>query len=106
MINKAQLTPLPKEEKLSKDDSYTCTLCSSQIEILSMKNNDITFKCLNNDIKNNHGLKTMSINQYIKEMEKNTYFFSICSICGQKQNSHIDNKVFKYCINKLYVVIA
>ena len=81
---------IEREENL-KNDSYTCTLCSSKIEILSIKNNNIKFKCLNNDIKNNHGLKIMPLKEYLEDMVKNTYLFSKCSICGEKQNSSFKN---------------
>ena len=82
-----------KETPADSQDSYTCTECSSHIEITSIdaKKNAITFKC------ENHGEKTMPINRYISLMEKNTYPFSICSICSLKQNENKDTPNFYYC---------
>ena len=71
--------PFEDENKITKNNSYTCTECPSQIEIYSINNIDIkiTFKCLNKDINNNHGKKSMLIKDYLREMEKNTRFFGI-----------------------------
>ena len=97
------LTPTGEENIFQKIDSYSCTLCSSQIEILSLESSDsetkITFKCLNNDIKNNHGINTMLLDEYLKEMEKNIYISFKCQICQKKQNSNFNNKIFNFCIN-------
>ena len=97
------LTPIgitEEECNLCKNDSYSCTECSSQIEILSLNEEEgkITFRCLSNN-ENNHGIITLSIKDYLNQMEKNTYAFSKCSICNLKQNSSNENKIFKYCIN-------
>ena len=79
-------------------DSYTCSYCSIQPEILSIndKDNTITFKCLNNN--ENHKTQTIPINEYINKMKNNTYLFSKCSICEQKQNEYNDTPIFSYCI--------
>ena len=92
------LTPECNDESI-KIDTYACTLCKSQVEILSINTIDskITFKCLNNE--KNHGIITMTISEYLKEMEKNIYSSFKCEICSQKQNSDLDNNIFNYCIN-------
>ena len=97
------LTPIGDSEEeynLFKNDSYSCTQCSSQIEIISLNETEgkITFRCLSNN-ENNHGIITLSIKDYLDQMEKNTYASSKCSICNLKQNSSNENKIFKYCIN-------
>ena len=84
-------SPTSKENKVTSIDSYACTECPSQIEIISInaKKNTITFEC------ENHGEKTMPINEYISLMEKNIYLFSTCSICSLSQNENKD--IFFYC---------
>ena len=52
---------------------------------------------MNNDINNNHKIQTMLINNYLKDMEKNTYLNDECSICHKKQNSDNNIPIFKYC---------
>ena len=49
------LTPECNDESI-KIDTYACTLCKSQVEILSINTikSIITFKCLNNE--KNHGI--------------------------------------------------
>ena len=96
-------SPMTMEVKeiFTKNESYTCTECQSEIEILSIDNEKITitFKCLNNDIQNNHGIKTIPIRDYINLMIKNTYLYSSCSICKKVQMNDINNLSFKFCTN-------
>lgn len=96
-------SPMPMEVKeiFTKNDSYTCTECQSEIEILSIDNKKITitFKCLNNDIQNNHGIKTIPIRDYINLMIKNTCLYSSCSICKKVQINDKNNLSFKFCTN-------
>ena len=82
-------------------ESYSCTECSSNIEILSINYNksEITFKCLNKKEENNHGTKTMSICEYIKKMKKNTYLYDKCSLCCREQSLIKNFFVLKYCVN-------
>lgn len=70
---------------------YTCTKCNSNIEIqdFNEKNNMLAFKCPN------HGNITMSINEYLEKMPKNTYLYSKCFSCKQQQNE--TGNIFKYC---------
>ena len=92
--------PLNENIYFDNNECYSCSKCSSNIEILSIdsQKSKITFKCLNKDKINNHHIQTMSINEYIKNMEKNTYLFDKCSICGKEQNSSKNFPIFKYCI--------
>ena len=73
-------TSMPIEENslLEENESYACTNCTSEIEITSLDNKkiEITFKCLNKNIQNNHGIKTLPIGDYINKMEKNTYLYN------------------------------
>ena len=85
----------------NKIDTYSCSKCSSNIEIESINIKDalITFKCLNDNDKDNHHLQTIPIKEYINNMEKNIYLYDECSICHQKQNYNCNLPIFKYCIN-------
>ena len=88
------LTPVPKEEnELKEIQSYTCTECSSFIEITSLDeiNNIISFKCPS------HGTKTMTIKDYLENMKKNTFLYSTCSSCKKNQNEINNNEIFNYC---------
>jgi len=90
------LTPeLKDENKLKENESYTCTKCSSLIEIISLDdiNNIISFKCPS------HGTNTMTIKEYLDDMKKNTFLYSACSSCKKKQNEINNNEIFKYCTN-------
>ena len=91
------LTPKGNEEDIP--DSYGCSLCSSNIEILLYDGTNISFQCLNKDTKNNHGIINIPINEYLEKMEKNTYLYFQCDTCGAKQNMNINDKIFNYCIN-------
>ena len=85
---------------VDKQETLSCTECSSNIEIISIDNNEasITFRCLNNDINNNHQIQKMPISTYLKRMEKNTYLFDKCSICSRDQNSINNFSYLKYCV--------
>ena len=103
IIFEAPPTPII-EQNNSKDDCYTCTECSSDIEILSLnkEKSTIQFICLN---KNSHGIKEMDINQYIKEMKKNTYLYNKCSSCNIIQKDKLNNNDnFLLCLkcNKIF----
>ena len=91
----------PILENQDEKEVYACTQCSSNIEILSIDDKDakITFTCLNNDETHNHGTQTMSINEYIKNMENNTYLYDECAICHVTQDSLHNGPIFKYCTN-------
>ena len=101
MIKDILPAPISTESNyLNEKDYYVCTNCSSNIEILSIDDKEatITFNCLNNDdSNNNHKTQKMGINEYIKKMVKNTYFYDECSICHIKQNSLANLPIFKYC---------
>ena len=110
----ATLTPQPSIE--ISDIYYSCTECTSLIEILSINedNNIIEFKCLNKD--NNHEKKIISIKEYILKMEKykqknnedrckehslnkNNKYVSYCFDCNRhlckeclKSRSHLNHK--------------
>ena len=87
------ISTVSDEVTTNSQDSYSCTECSSYIEIISIDatENNITFKC------ENHGIKTMPIDKYIPLMENNTYLFSKCSICSLRQNEKKDTPIFSFC---------
>ena len=82
-------------------DAYTCSKCSSNIEIESINTKDalITFKCLNNNDNENHHRQTIQIKEYLNNMEKNIYLYDECSICHKKQNDNKYLPIFQYCMN-------
>jgi len=85
---------------IDNQETYSCTECSSNIEIISIDNNEanITFRCLNKDCNNNHQIQKMAISTYLKKMEKNTFLFDKCSICNRDQSSINNFPYLKYCI--------
>ena len=87
-----QIMITPTDETL-KNESYACTDCQSDIEIISMDihKKKISFKCFHN----NHDIKNMLIKDYINLMEKNTYLYDACSICNKNQKEN--NIIFNFC---------
>jgi hypothetical protein len=57
-------TPIGDEAKI-KVINYDCTECSLLIEILSINDNNIKFRCIN------HHNKEILIKEYLKHIEKN-----------------------------------
>ena len=92
-------TPILEIEIIREGESYSCTECSSDIEIyyIDDKNNKIAFKCQN--INEYHEKKLMSIKNFLLKSTKNTYIYSKCSSCNKQQNRINNNEVFKYCVN-------
>ena len=95
------LIQIEKEQTFSNNESYSCTNCQSNIEILNIDKNKIkiTFKCLNGRIEDNHGIKTLPIREYINLMTKNTYLYNNCSICKKIQNDEKKKYLFNFCVN-------
>ena len=85
----------------NKKEAYACSKCSSNIEIISIddKESKITFNCLNEK----HGRQEMDIYEYLKNMERNTYYYDKCSICEKEQGDILP--IFKCCI-KCNVIIC
>ena len=60
-------SPPPPAQELNKENiGYNCSECSSLIEIISIEENNLEFKCVNN---NNHNNK-LKINNYLEKMKK------------------------------------
>ena len=55
--------PVTKEEQIEENIGYNCSECSSLIEILSIKEDNLEFKCVNNE---NH-CNTLKINNYLEK---------------------------------------
>ena len=87
------------EKELNENQSYSCTECSSNIEIESLdeSSNKLSFKCPF------HGLKTMTIKNYLNDMIKKTYLFNECYNCKKKQNQ-INHEIFNFCSNCKLVI--
>ena len=79
--------------EIKENQSYSCTECSLVIEIISLDdiNNILSFKCPK------HGQKEMAIKDYLNNMKKNTFLYSICSSCKKNQNEVNNNEIFNYC---------
>ena len=57
--------PPIQKEQIEENIGYNCAECSSLIEILSIDENNLEFKCMNN---NNHNNK-LKIYSYIEKMK-------------------------------------
>ena len=96
-IEPETLTPVPKEENELKDNqSYSCTECSSLIEITSLDeiNNILSFKCPT------HGTKTMTIKEYLEDMKK-IHFYIVYVVYAKKNKMKLI--IMKYLIIALTV---
>ena len=89
-----------EQNDLKENESYSCTECSSNIEITSIdeSSNILTFKC------SLHGEKTMSIKDYLNDMKKYTYLYSECNSCKKQQNQMNSNEIFNFCTNCQLVI--
>ena len=74
-----------------RSNFYSCTECPSSIEILSLKEGKIEFRC--NNIENNHGVIKLPLNEYLAKIQsnKNIQFPQKCCNC-----SKISDSKFKY----------
>ena len=100
-ISSPSLSSLADNIYIDNKEYYSCTKCSSNIEIISIDHNEakITFKCLNCDKEKNHQIQTLPIGIYIKAMENYTYLSDKCSICCKEQSSLKNFFSHKYCVN-------
>ena len=78
---------------LSKDQ-YACINCELPPEILYDSEDDqiIKIKC------EKHGLKSISIKDFLQKMSKNTYHFYKCELCKQNCQKNFA-QIFKYCFH-------
>ena len=61
-----QMETMESSEQLELNEiNYNCTECSSPIEILSINDNNIEFKCINNNHK-----RKLSMKEYLNKMKK------------------------------------
>ena len=90
--NSANSPPPPIQQELFEENlGYNCTECSSVIEILNMKEDELEFKCEKNDNHNNK----LKINEYLEKMKKyidNRNLYGKCEI-------HIQNEYEYYCLD-------
>ena len=77
------------------DINYHCTECQSLIEILSIdeEKNEIEFKCTNKD--NNHGIKIMTIKEYLAKMKNNNQN----NVNSDECKMHNNNKYVSLCLD-------
>ena len=85
--------PPAKEEKIRENIGYNCTDCSSLIEILSINEESIEFKCIANE---NHSKKLM-INNYLEKMKKYLDNKNLNNICEKHNQQYIF-----YCLDCKY----
>ena len=64
--NSINSPPPPAQEQDKENIGYNCSECSSLIEILSIKEDNLEFKCVNNE---NH-CNTLKINNYLEKMKQ------------------------------------
>ena len=78
---------------LSKDQ-YACVNCELPPEILYDSEDEkiIKIKC------EKHGLKSISIKDFLQKMSKNTYHFYKCELCKQNCQKNF-TQIFKYCFH-------
>ena len=89
IYNQMETTETPGQLELN-EILYNCTECSSPIEILSINDNNIEFKCINN----NHTRK-MLIKEYLDKMKE----YNDKSINNDKCKIHVNNKYDCYCLD-------
>ena len=82
--------PSIQEELIKENIRYNCPECSSLIEILSINENNIEFKCINNDNHNNK----LKIYNYLEKMKKYKDNKNLNDICEKHKNKYII-----YCLN-------
>ena len=75
------------------NDNYTCIECYLIPEILNVdySSGEIEFNC------RIHGIKKISLKEYLLKMSKNTYFYKKCSFCKNIQNK-CPYFFFDYCL--------
>ena len=64
--NSINSPPPPAQEQIKENIGYNCSECSSLIEILSIKEDNLEFKCVSNE---NH-CNTLKINNYLEKMKQ------------------------------------
>ena len=79
-----------QEEKIKSNIGYNCPECSSLIEIISINDNILEFKCINNE---NHSNK-IKINDYFEKMKK---YIDDKNLNDKCENHNDEYKV--YCLN-------
>ena len=86
---------LPITLEFNKEINYNCSECPSQIEIISIKeeNNTIEFNCLNKEHIHNKIIK-MSLKEYLEKMKR----YNKKEINNDKCGIH-KNKYVSYCFN-------
>ena len=57
--------PPAQEEQLKENIGYNCSGCSSLIEILTIDEDNLEFKCVNNEKHN----QKLNINSYLEKMK-------------------------------------
>ena len=83
--NSTNSPPPPiQQEKFKGNIGYNCSECSSLIEILSINEDNLEFKCTNN---NNHNNK-LNIRIYLEKMKKNIDNKNLNDICEKHNNQY------------------
>ena len=93
ILNDAPPATISCLDKINSNEFYyNCTKCSSQIEILSIyeDNNTIEFKCLNKE----HPKETITLKDYFEKMEKYKIKEPIYNTCEMHKNK----KYSSFCI--------
>ena len=94
--NSSYFAPRTSQHEFQYTDiNYNCTECQSLIEILSIdeEKKEIEFKCTNKD--NNHGIKIMTIAEYLKKMKNKNQN----NINSDECKEHNNNKYVSFCLD-------
>ena len=89
--NSINQPPLPvKEEQIEENIGYNCSECSSIIEILSINEYNLKFKCVENEEHSN----ALKIDNYLEKMKKYINNKNLTEKC-EKHN----HKYRSYCLD-------
>ena len=83
-------TSTVKEEQIEENIGYNCPECSSLVEILSINEYNLEFKCVEKDEHSN----ILNINNYLEKMKKYINNKNLKDKC-EKHN----NKYISYCLD-------
>ena len=84
--NSTNSPPPPiQQENFKGTIGYNCSECSSLIEILSINEDNLEFKCTNNN--NNHNNK-LKIRNYLEKIKKNIDNKNLNDLCEKHNNQY------------------
>ena len=82
-LNNIPIVPIGKENS-AENFGYNCSECSSLIEILSIKDDNISFNC-----ENNHNINNIKLKEYLEKMKKYNNDKNLNDLCQIHNNVYI-----------------